>query len=845
MAYTAPPRLGRPACGHDAAASWLTRRWRRPGRRRAGGRGRGSTGSLFAPGEARVSAFDRGLLYGESLFETLKVVDGAPCLWRPHVERLTSACGELGLPLDVAGLELGVRRLLQARPVALGALRIQVTGGEQPGGGRGLTAPAAGRRPRVIASVTAVSPQPAHVFERGVDVVTAADLGRPLPWLKSGSYLASVAAKMRAEKAGAFECLLVGGEPARLLEGSFSNVLVWDGRVSSPRRPARGWLASRRRSWCRRHGPWVCVTEERPVALDELWAGEARGLLLTGSLSGCLPVRGRGRSADGVQPSRSPMICVVDCTNGRATRGWSGRGVESMDPEHRFDVIIVGAGPAGIFAALELARRSSLSILLIEKGCDISERRCPARTTGHCAHCDPCDITCGWGGAGAFSDGKLTLSPEVGGWLGEYLGPARAAGGDHRSGSPLAGVRCARDPLRHRSRAGRLLADQGSDAPPEADRFAHPPHGHRAVRRGAGGHAPGPRRPRASAHRHAVAQLTVESRCARAGAVDAPAAARRVTGVVTDSGEEFESPVVILAPGREGAAWLKDEAGRLGLSVTSNAVDIGVRVEVPAVFTDAITADLYEPKLLYRSAYFEDPVRTFCMNPHGVVSTESYGDVVTVNGHSYADHEQRTLSTNFALLVSTRFTQPFNDPIAYGKSIARLANLLGSDVIVQRLVDLQAGRRTTPERLARCSVPPTLSEASPGDLSFALPYRHQRDIFDMLEALDGCCPEWPAGHAPLRGGGQVLLVATGARPRPADNGGRPLRRRRRRGSHPGVGAGLGLRVGGGAGGAAQSGKSSARAGRINPLARSAQITTIRESRWPIQSTLRRATSSAA
>ena len=224
------------------------------------------------------------------------------------------------------------------------------------------------------------------------------------------------------------------------------------------------------------------------------------------------------------------------------------------------------------------------------------------------------------------------------------------------------------------------------------------------------------------------------------GAAAVPAADRLVAGVVTDSGEEYESPVVILAPGREGASWLKDEAGRLGLSVTSNAVDIGVRVEVSAVFTDAITADLYEPKLLYRSAYFEDPVRTFCMNPHGVVSTESYGDVVTVNGHSYADHEQRTLSTNFALLVSTRFTQPFNDPIAYGKSIARLANLLGSDVMVQRLVDLQAGRRTTPERLARCTVPPTLPEATPGDLDFALPYRHQRDIFDMLEALDGLLP---------------------------------------------------------------------------------------------------------
>lgn len=404
-----------------------------------------------------------------------------------------------------------------------------------------------------------------------------------------------------------------------------------------------------------------------------------------------------------------------------------------MDPENRFDAIIVGAGPAGIFAALELARKSTLRILLIEKGCDLSERRCPARTTGRCAHCDPCDIICGWGGAGAFSDGKLTLSPEVGGWLGEYLdlpqlqesitevdrlwrefgAPETLYGTDPervdlwRTKALTHRLKLIDSPIRHMG-TERCVEVLG------------------AMRRELEGRVQ-------VLTDTSVARLRVES-------LDAPAGGRRVMGVVTDSGEEFESPTVIVAPGREGAAWLKEEAQRLGLSVTSNAVDIGVRVEVPAVFTDAITADLYEPKLLYRSAYFEDPVRTFCMNPHGVVSTESYGDVVTVNGHSYADPAQRTLSTNFALLVSTRFTQPFNDPIAYGKSIARLANLLGSDIIVQRLVDLQAGRRTTPERLARCTVPPTLPEASPGDLSFALPYRHQRDIFDMLEALDGLLP---------------------------------------------------------------------------------------------------------
>jgi len=420
-----------------------------------------------------------------------------------------------------------------------------------------------------------------------------------------------------------------------------------------------------------------------------------------------------------------------------------------LDPEHRFDAIIVGAGPAGIFAALELARRSSLRILLIEKGCDLSERRCPARTTGRCAHCDPCDITCGWGGAGAFSDGKLTLSPEIGGWLGEYVDPPQLQEAItevdllwREFGAPetLYGT----DPERVDSWRTKALAHHLKliDSPIRHMGTERCVEVLGAMRRYLEGRVQ-------VTTDTSVARLKVESLDAPAGgaadvaaggAEDVPAAGRRVTGVVTDSAEEFESPVVILAPGREGAAWLKEEARRLELSVTSNAVDIGVRVEVPAVVTDTITADLYEPKLLYRSAYFEDPVRTFCMNPRGVVSTESYGDVVTVNGHSYADPEKHTLSTNFALLVSTRFTQPFNDPIAYGKSIARLANLLGNDIIVQRLVDLQAGRRTTPERLARCMLPPTLPEATPGDLSFVLPYRHQRDIFDMLEAMDGLLP---------------------------------------------------------------------------------------------------------
>ena len=392
-----------------------------------------------------------------------------------------------------------------------------------------------------------------------------------------------------------------------------------------------------------------------------------------------------------------------------------------------YDVIIVGAGPAGIFAALELSRRNDWSMLLLEKGLDLEKRKCPVRDEhpfGCEIGCKPCNITCGWGGSGAFSDGKLTLSPEVGGWLSQYVGteelerliayvdeiyvefgaPKQVHGTDHdrieaiRQQAMQDGLRLVEAPIRH----------MGTDRCPAVLQ---------AMRDDINGRVE-------VSTRTTVRRILVED--------------GRAAGVELKDGTALRARVVIVAPGREGSAWLVDEAAELGLETVSNAVDIGLRVEVPAIVMQPLTDVLYESKLLYYSKSFEDEVRTFCMNPNGFVSREAYGDVYTVNGHSYSDRESG--NTNFALLVSTRFTEPFKEPITYGRSIARLANLLGKGILIQRLGDLQIGQRTTEERLERSTVEPTLKSCTPGDLSFVLPYRHLCDIMDMLEAMDKLVP---------------------------------------------------------------------------------------------------------
>ena len=391
----------------------------------------------------------------------------------------------------------------------------------------------------------------------------------------------------------------------------------------------------------------------------------------------------------------------------------------------RYDVVIVGAGPAGIFAALELVRGDfEGSVLVVEKGHAIDKRRCPARERG-CVDCKVCDIMTGWGGAGAFSDGKLTLTTEVGGWLVDYTG-----------------VEALESLLEHADDVWVEFGATTEVTTPDAETVERLMHeatlaGMQLV----------PMRVRhigtdkspavLAAMRVELERLGVDVRTDVA-VERVLTADGHVTGVELADGTTIETATVIAAPGREGADWLAAEARRLGITLTNNAVDIGVRVEVPAPVMERLTDPLYEAKLIYHSKQFGDRVRTFCMNPYGEVTTESYGGITTVNGHSFSD--SRTANTNFAVLVSQKFTEPFDDPIAYGEEIAHLANLLSDGVIVQRLGDLKAGRRSTPARMAQSIVTPTMKGAVPGDLAFVLPYRHMVDLLEFLEALDKLAP---------------------------------------------------------------------------------------------------------
>ncbi len=430
----------------------------------------------------------------------------------------------------------------------------------------------------------------------------------------------------------------------------------------------------------------------------------------------------------------------------------------------QYDVIIVGAGPAGIFAAYELTHLNpGTRVLMIEKGHDIERRRCPileqkidkcppAGRRKDYAGCAPaCSITAGWGGAGAYSDGKFNLTTEFGGWMQDYLPPSKVLelieyvdrinlehGATTAVTDPTtkavqaierraiaAGLKLLKARVRHLGTEENLkiLANIFSTMKPRVDiRF-----------------------------RTLVEDIIVEK--------------GRVAGVVLANGEEIRSRYVIIAPGRDGSEWLGKLLKRRNLKLINNQVDIGVRVETTNVVMQELNEHLYEAKFIFNSSV-GTRVRTFCANPSGHVVVENHSGVMTANGHSYKDPALGSQNTNFALLVSHVFTEPFDKPIEYAKEISRRANdLSGGSVIVQKYGDILRGRRSTEKRIKESFIEPTLKEAVPGDLGLVLPYNTMKSLMEMMEALDKVTPGLASEHTLFYG---VEAKFYSARPRLTD-----------------------------------------------------------------------------
>ena len=390
----------------------------------------------------------------------------------------------------------------------------------------------------------------------------------------------------------------------------------------------------------------------------------------------------------------------------------------------KFDVIIVGAGPGGIFAAYELVQKSpQLKVAVFEAGHALNKRFCPidGEKIKNCISCKSCSIMNGFGGAGAFSDGKYNITNDFGGTLYEYIGKKHALelmeyvdeinlkyGGEGTKLYSTAGTRfktiCIQNDLHLLDASVRhlgtdinyiVLENLYNYLKDKVEFFFDTP----------------------------VQTVANENGSYRVICKDA----------------EYECEICIISVGRSGSKWMESVCRALDVDTKSNRVDIGVRVELPASVFAHLTDELYESKIVYRTEKYGDRVRTFCMNPKGSVVNENTNGIITVNGHSYEDPEKQTDNTNFALLVAQHFSEPFKDSNGYGESIARLSNMLGGGVIVQRFGDLIRGRRSTPGRMQDAFITPTLN-ATPGDLSLVLPKRILDGIIEMIYALDKVAP---------------------------------------------------------------------------------------------------------
>lgn len=386
----------------------------------------------------------------------------------------------------------------------------------------------------------------------------------------------------------------------------------------------------------------------------------------------------------------------------------------------KYDVIIIGAGPGGIFSAYELVKgNKNLKIAVFETGSPLEKRNCPidGEKVKSCVNCKTCAIMSGFGGAGAFSDGKYNITNDFGGTLHEHIGKKEAIalmeyvdeinvshGGEGTKMYTTAGSKfrklCLQNKLNLLNASVRhlgtdinyvVLENLYAELKDQVEfRFHYP-----------------------------VDRIELLEQGYR----------------IFSKEQSDDCDKCIVSVGRSGSKWMEEICQELNIPTSSNRVDIGVRVELPAEIFSHLTDELYESKIVYRTEKFEDNVRTFCMNPHGIVVNENTKGIVTVNGHSYEDPEKQTENTNFALLVSKHFSEPFKDSNGYGESIARLSNMLGGGVIVQRFGDLIRGRRSNWKRIEEGLVRPTLA-ATPGDLSLVLPKRILDGLIEMIYALD-------------------------------------------------------------------------------------------------------------